>query len=521
MKKHRVDLKKTGQFSSFFLDYIEGKDALRPFYTHLPAIESFQEAISAKQFSIEKRNQLVEVLQHQYEGLPMQESVQQNITALREETTFTVTTGHQLNLFTGPLYFIYKLISVINLAKKLQAQYPDRRFVPVYWMATEDHDFAEINYFKLDGLTHRWETDQKGAVGDFTLDASFQVFLKNLTFAPALFKDAYSSSSATLSQAVRRYVNELFGAHGLVVVDGHDAGLKRQFVDVMRSDLFDHRPFQAATAGTQSLAEQGYAGQVFPREINLFYLDKGLRERIVQEGEDFVVLNTPLKFSKAAISKLLEEHPERFSPNVILRPLYQEQILPNLAYIGGPAEVVYWLQLKGVFDAFQTPFPVLLPRNFALVLDGSTSKKRAQLGWDIEALFQNFDTWKKAYVQASSAHDFSLAEAKETMKALFDGLASQAAGTDAGLQQAFAAGKVRSEKILSQMGTKLRKAEERKLQVDLDRAKALFAQVAPGGSPQERVVNFMQFYLGRPDFLEELTAYFDPFDFSMLVLELE
>lgn len=520
MKKHRVDLKKTGQFSPFFLDYIEGKDALRPFYTHVPAIESFQEALSAKKFSLEKRNCLVEVLENQYEGLVLHEAVQQNFTALREETTFTVTTGHQLNLFTGPLYFIYKLISVINLAKKLQAQYPAYRFVPVYWMATEDHDFPEINYFKLDGITHRWETDQKGAVGDFALDASFQTFLKSLPFAPALFKEAYASS-ATLSQAVRHYVNELFGTHGLVVVDGHDARLKREFVDVMRSDLFDHRPYQAATAGTQALADQGYAGQVFPREINLFYLDKGLRERIVQEGDDFVVLNTPFRFSKAAISKLLEEHPERFSPNVILRPLYQEQILPNLAYIGGPAEVVYWLQLKGVFDAFKTPFPVLLPRNFALVLDGAASKKRAQLGWEVEALFQNFDAWKKAFVQASSAHDFSLSAAKEAMNTLFDGLASQAIGTDAGLQQAFAAGKVRSEKILSQMGTKLRKAEERKLQVDLDRAQALFRYVAPGGSPQERVVNFMQFYLGQPDFLAELMGCFDPLDFSMMVLEQE
>ena len=520
MKKHRVDLKKTGQFSSFFLDYIEGKDALRPFYTHLPAIESFQEAIAAKQFPVEKRNQLVEVLQNQYRGLVLQESVEQQFIALREETTFTVTTGHQLNLFTGPLYFIYKLISVINLAKKLQAQYPTYRFVPVYWMATEDHDFAEINYFKLDGVTHRWETDQKGAVGDFALDASFQTFLKSLPFAPPLFKDAYASS-ATLSEAVRRYVNELFGEHGLVVVDGHDAALKQEFVEVMRSDLFDHRPYQAATVGTQALAAQGYVGQVFPREINLFYLDKGLRERIVQEGEDFVVLNTPLRFSKAQITKLLEEQPERFSPNVILRPLYQEQILPNLAYIGGPAEVVYWLQLKGIFETFQTPFPVLMPRNFALVLDGSATKKRLQLGWNTSDLFQDFADWKKAFVQASSTHDFSLAEAKEAMRSLFDGLANQSAGTDAGLQQAFAAGKVRSEKILSQMGTKLRKAEERKLQVELDRAKALFAQVAPGGSPQERVVNFMQFYLGRPNFLEELMGCFDPFDFSMLVLELE
>ena len=520
MKKHRVDLKKTGQFSPFFLDYLAGKEELRPFYAHLPTIEHVQEAMAAKHFSVEKRNRLVEVLTDQYEGLVLNDAAQQQLVSLRGEKTFTVTTGHQLNLFTGPLYFIYKLISVINLAKKLQAQYPDCRFVPVYWMATEDHDFEEINYFKLDGITHRWQTDQKGAVGDLELDASFQTFLKSVPFAPPVFKEAYAQS-ATLSQAVRRYVNELFGAQGLLVVDGHDARLKRDFVEVMRADLFEHSPYHAATATTRALEERGYSGQVFPREINLFYLEKGLRERIVQEGDDFVVLNTPLKFSKTQINALLEQHPERFSPNVILRPLYQEQILPNLAYLGGPAEVVYWLQLKGVFETFRTPFPMLLPRNFALVLDGKASKKRTQLGWNTADLFQPVEDWKKAFVQASSAHDFSLSAAKETMGSLFDGLVSQVAGSDAGLRQAFAAGQVRSDKILSQLGAKLRKAEERKLQVELDRGKALFAYVAPGGSPQERVVNFMQFYLGHPDFLEELMGCFDPFDFSMLVLELE
>jgi hypothetical protein len=144
-----------------------------------------------------------------------------------------------------------------------------------------------------------------------------------------------------------------------------------------------------------------------------------------------------------------------------------------------------------------------------------------QLGWEVADLFQQFEPWKKEFVQASSTHDFSLSADKEAMGALFDGLASQVAGSDAGLQQAIEAGKVRGEKILSQLGAKLRKAEERKLQVELDRAKALFSYVAPGGSPQERVVNFMQFYLGRPDFLDALIDCFDPFDFSMMVLELE
>jgi len=520
MKKHCVDLKKTGQFSTFFLDYLEGKESLRSFYSHLPNLESFGDAIQAKQFSAEKRQILVEVLESQYAGLPIVPAVEQHIHALRREKTFTVTTGHQLNLFTGPLYFIYKLISVINLAQRLQERYPDCHFVPVYWMASEDHDAAEINYFKLDGTTYRWETSQSGAVGDFELDASFQTFLKGLGFAPPVFQEAYSKS-ATLAEAVRNYVHTLFGEKGLVVLDANDARLKREFVEVLAADLLEHKPYAAAQASSQTLAQLGYASQIYPRPINLFYLDKGIRERIEQDGDEYVVLNTNLRFTATALQDLLQEHPERFSPNVVLRPVYQEWILPNLGYIGGPAEVVYWLQLKGVFDLFSLPFPVLLPRNFAVLLSSPMQKKIAQLEWSPEQLFQKFADWKKAFVQASSDFDFSLTGAKDQVSQVFKNLADQSSTLDAGLPKAFAAGEVRSLKILEQLGAKLRKAEERRLEVELNRAQTVFEFLAPGGSPQERVVNFMQFYLDHPTLLEELMTCFDPLDFSMQVLSLE
>lgn len=520
MKKHCVDLRKTGQFSTFFLDYLEGKESLRPFYSHLPNLESFGEAIQSKQFSAEKRQILVEVLESQYAGFPISPAVEQHLHALKGEKTFTVTTGHQLNLFTGPLYFIYKLISTINLAKRLQERYPDYRFVPVYWMASEDHDAAEINYFKLDGTTYRWETSQSGAVGDFELDASFQTFLKGLGFAPPVFQEAYSKS-ATLAEAVRTYVNALFGEKGLVILDANDARLKREFVEVMEADLLEHSPYAAAQASSQALEQLGYTSQIYPRPINLFYLDKGIRERIEKDGNEYVVLNTNLRFTASALQDLLQEHPERFSPNVVLRPVYQEWILPNLGYLGGPAEVVYWLQLKGVFDLFSLPFPVLLPRNFAVLLSASIQRKIAQLEWSPEQLFQKFADWKKAFVQATSDFDFSLSGAKDQVSQVFKNLADQSSSLDAGLPKAFAAGEVRSLKILEQLGAKLRKAEERRLEVELNRAQTVFEFLAPGGSPQERVVNFMQFYLEHPTLLEELMACFDPLDFSMQVLSLE
>ncbi len=518
MKKHCIELDQTGQFSTFFLDYIRGKEELRPFYTHIPALASFQSAIDRKNFPQSRRDTLVASLLNQYHGIELADAVSSNIASLTDPKTFTVTTGHQLNLFTGPLYFIYKIVSTINLAKKLKEAYPDFHFVPVYWMASEDHDFDEINYFKLDGKKYQWKSSQTGAVGNFQLDASFKEFLGTVSFASDVFKNAYKDSK-TLAEAVRKYVNALFGEEGLVVVDGYPAELKSEFSEVIKSDLFDHRPFQSATSAAEKLESLGYKSQIFPREINFFYLEDGIRERIEQTSDGFQVLNTEIYFTAQETEELIEKHPERFSPNVVLRPLYQEMILPNLAYLGGPAEVVYWLQLGEIFDYFEVPFPVLLPRNFALILDKTTIRKRQQLQWLPADLFRDYNEWKREFIKSKSNLDINLEKERKELSELFDKKGEEAASLEKSLVNAFAAGKVRALKILDQMSTKLRKAEERNLKVELDRAKAVQNFVEPGGSPQERVVNMMQFYLQDEKLIQKLLDCFDPLDFRMMVLE--
>lgn len=520
MKKHCVELHQTGQFSQFFLDYIRGNKELVPFYAHSPKLESFKQAIDQKIFSEGNRKVLVEALQGQYANQEVSDAVSSNIASLASNQTFTVTTGHQLNLFTGPLYFIYKIVSTINLAKKLAQTYPDCTFVPVYWMATEDHDFDEINYFKLDGEKYQWNSDQTGAVGDFELDKSFKEFLQSVSFAPKVFLEAYSSSK-TLAEAVRKYVNSLFGEEGLVIVDGDNAKFKSEFREVILSDLFEHIPFQKANEATSALEELGYSSQIFPREVNFFYLDKGVRERIEKMESGFGVVNTELRFTDEEMKVMVEKHPERFSPNVVLRPLYQEVILPNLAYLGGPAEVVYWLQLKGVFDHFNLPFPIILPRNFALLINEKVKRKMSQLNWGVEDLFVDVDHWKKTFVKTEASMDIELAKQKEIISTLFDAKGKEAAHLERSLGNAFEAGKVRSLKIIDQMASKLRKAEERRLHTQIERACSVQELVKPGGSPQERVVNMMQFYLSDSDLISELLDCFDPLDFRMMVLENE
>ncbi|QDH78833.1 bacillithiol biosynthesis cysteine-adding enzyme BshC [Echinicola soli] len=518
MLKSTVEPECTGQFSPLFIDYIRQQEKLAPFYNAFPKLENFGSVIQNRQFDSSKRAVLAKALKEQYEGVEISEKVAENVAALENGKTFTVTTGHQLNLFTGPLYFIYKIVSTINLARQLGEAYPGYRFVPVYWMASEDHDFEEINYFHYDGKQYSWKTAQRGAVGDFELDKSMEELLKEVNFVPEFFKEAYRKNT-TLAEAVRQYVNYLFGDKGLVIVDGHDRKLKELFAPVIKKELVSGKANDLVNAQTQKLKDLGYKSQIFPREINFFYLDKGVRSRIVKSEAGFEVLDTEKVFAAEELLKLVDDDPTKLSPNVVLRPLYQEYILPNIAYLGGPAEVAYWLQLKGVFDHYQVDYPMVMPRNFALIKTVKAQRKAAALELSTEQLFASFDDLKKAYVKSHAHADLDLVEEKKALAAVFEQLGGDAAAIDPTLEPAAEAAKVRALKVLEHFGKKLRQGEERKMDVALRRIKEVKEILFPGGTPQERKCNFMEFYLADEQFIERLYSLFDPLDYQYIILE--
>ncbi len=354
------------------------------------------------------------------------------IEKLQESNTYTVTTGHQLNIFTGPLYFIYKIVSTINLAKQLKSQYPDQNFVPIYWMASEDHDFEEISHFLLFGKKYQWETSQTGAVGRMN-PQELSAILEEMPEKPAIFEKAYLGQK-TLAAAVRQYVHDLFGAEGLVVIDADDSRLKKIFAPIIKDDLIANKANELVESTTQSLADLGYKSQIFPREINFFYLKDHFRERIVKEGNHFEVLNQGIQFTEEELLAELEQYPERFSPNVVMRPLYQESILPNIAYLGGPAEVAYWMQLKGVFAHYQVAFPVLMPRNFALIINKTSAKKMQKLELTTTQIFQEFHELKHAYVTANADSSLDLGPQRDAIEKVFESLKSKAHQIDPTLE---------------------------------------------------------------------------------------
>ncbi|MBD2754709.1 bacillithiol biosynthesis cysteine-adding enzyme BshC [Spirosoma validum] len=505
-----LPLASTGQFSSLFLDYITKKDKLKSFYSRFPELPAFQEQINDKSFDESKRQILVDTLERQYQQI----TNKPDFSVLLQANTFTVTTGHQLNIFTGPLYIVYKLITTINLARRLKEAYPDYNFVPVYWMATEDHDFAEINHFSLLGRNYAWQTEQRGAVGRMNPQELKSLF-SQIPEKLSLFEEAYLKRN-TLADAARHYVNELFGAEGLICLDADDTALKRVFAPIMHDELIYQKSGELVQKKTEQLESLGYKTVIAPRDINLFYLDDQLRERIERTADGtYRVLHTKLKFSESEITALLEEHPEQFSPNVVLRPLYQETILPNLAYVGGPSEVPYWLQLKDVFDHFQTTFPILMPRNFAMYVPSVAAKRICKLGLTPEDLFQDTLVLKREYVEHHARHTLKFDNENKTVHKALDAILHKAQMVDPTLEKAVLAETKRFANAVARLEKKMRRAEERNQETGVRQLLAVKNELFPNGALQERSENFLTFYLNDRTFLEKMLAVFNPFDYRM------
>ena len=518
MPSQQLPLNEVGAFPKLFLDYISKDQNLAKFYNQYPDIQGFKQIIEERKFTDTKRKTLVNVLQNQYQNVENKPS----LAILSEQNTFTVTTGHQLNIFTGPLYVIYKIVTVINLAKKLKAEFPAYNFVPVYWMASEDHDFAEIASFNLFGKNYQWETEQKGAVGRMN-PAELQAIFEQMPEKPVLFEEAYLKN-ATLADAVRQYMHQLFGSQDLVCLDADDASLKGIFSEIIKDDLLNNTANRIVTETSNELNAMGYHTQITPREINFFYLQNGLRERIVSDNSEsaaqFNVLNSELSFSEEKITQLVDNQADSFSPNVVLRPLYQETILPNLAYIGGPSEVPYWLQLKGIFDYYSEQFPLLMPRNFALVVNQANKKKIDKLGISVEELFADEVTLRKTFVEQNSENSLSLAFEIDDVSEIFERILKKSLLIDQTMRGAVEAEKSKIIGSLENLEKRIKKAEERNQETSVTQLLALKQKLFPEGGLQERKENFLNFYLNDNLFITKLLAEFDPLDYRFNIVEI-
>ena len=530
LKKNVVDLKATALLSELITDFISSNENLKDFYQYESNIKEFRSAIAnRKQFPF-YRPQLVDALMQQnHLFLDEFKLIKSNIDLLLEENTYTVTTGHQVCIFTGPLYFIYKIISTINLADALKKEYPEYNFIPVYWLSGEDHDFAEINHIHLYNRKLEWKQDAKGPAGKLPTDSMAEVFseLKEIIGSGELanelyklFEEAYLFNS-NLADATRFLVNKLFGRYGLIVLSGDDKSLKRLYVPILKDELENQRSESLVNETSAALQKLGYKPQVHPRNINLFYIEEGIRERIVKSVDNrFEVINTNMSFDYNVMMQLVETNPEKFSPNVVLRPLYQDYILPNLAYVGGPGELSYWLQYKTMFAAHHVHYPVLVLRSSVLLMDAKSMRKLKTLNLDIADLFKSMDELSALYISKLEADRFDFEEEKNTLEQLFANLKIKIAAIDKTLEGTVAAEYQKILNSLELLHKKTTAAVKRKNDTALGQMKNLKDKVFPDSVFQERYLNFIPFYLQYGStFINMLKMNLTPFENKLVLLE--
>jgi bacillithiol biosynthesis cysteine-adding enzyme BshC len=508
----RLPYRYTGYFSRIIADYLDNAAALKPFYAHAVSPEGLRQSLLARQSMRVDRAALVTALEEQYAGMPAAALVQNNIQQLSRETTFTVCTAHQPALFTGHLYFIYKILHTIRLADLLAAEYPDYRFVPVFYMGSEDADLEELNNVYLGGDKLVWDTKQTGAVGRMTTKGLEKLLFRiegQLSVEPfgpelvALLKDAYGNSP-DIQTATFRLIHHLFAEYGLVVLIPDRASLKRLLIPVFEDDLFRQKPAAIVNASIERLPGH-YKVQANPRDINLFYLKDDLRGRIERDGDHFIVHSSSLKFTEQQMREELHQYPERFSPNVILRGLFQETILPNIAFIGGGGETAYWLELKELFDHYGVPFPMLILRNSFLLVEKQWEEKIQRAGLDIAGLFRPAEDLVNELVKRESEHSLTLEREITEANRYYEALKALARPVDPSLEQHVEALQARAVDPIRTLEKKLLKAEKRKF-TDLQRQiHTVKAALFPTEGLQERIENFMPWYAAQgPQFIRDL-----------------
>ena len=470
-------------------------------------------------FSDEQRKTLVEVLQRQMAGENLSEKQQQNISALLYKDTFTITTGHQLNLFTGPTFFIYKILQTIKTAEFL-SQNSEKKFIPVFWMATEDHDFEEINYFKTPQNVYQIKGNAGGAVGRIVIEdnsfiAEFENEFKDDVFGTQLIllmKKAYQKGN-TLAQATRILVQELFSEYGLLIIDGDDAALKAEMAEIFAEELQNEVTFHFSKSNIDFLSQKYGKVQVNPREINLFYLSE-TRDRILKKEEAFEIADKGITLNDQQLS----EDWTKISPNALMRPVFQEKVLPNIAYIGGNAEIMYWLELPKVFERFKVDFPLLIPRNSMLFLPTKTFGKIEKSDLQLESFFGDFQAKLNEKLVETSPLLETLNDQETLLKEQFELLKDQSSLTDKTFRNLVEAEETRQLKSFARMKKRLLRAEKIKQADRLEFLQKLYLEIHPSGNWQERVLNFSSFFAENgPSWIKNCYQQMDV-DKSMLIL---
>jgi bacillithiol synthase len=501
---------------NLFLDYLNEFNKVKSFYKYnfRDRQEYPQVFKSVSEFPRTYREDVANIISSQYSGKKTSPKTAKNISLLKNKKTLAVVTGQQLGILGGPMYTFYKIITAVKLSKHLSERYDDYEFVPIFWLEADDHDFDEISYIKLINDNNELvniqyndnslEDVNRGSIGFQKLLNTINIFfeevdknIRKTDFTREIMESlkSFYSEGKTFKQAFSDLLFSLFDQHGLIIFDPQDKDIKRLLVPVFQKEISGFREHTAKLVNVSATLEELYHAQVKVRPINLFLNYEEGRFLIEPVENEFRLRGKRKKYSFEELNSLIGTEPEKFSPNVLFRPICQDYILPTAFYVGGPSEIAYFAQVMPLYPIFNIPSPIIYPRSSATLVEKNISSAIEKFDLNLQDIFTDPESLKANIVSKMSEGSLENIFSKSTheMELIFDKLQEKLFDIDKTMSETGNKYKQNSLNTLNQLKSKALEAQKKKYETTLRQIDKITVNLYPDKNLQEREINFLFF----------------------------
>lgn len=504
-------------FQNLSLDYLYEFENVKRFFRHnFRDTDSYPEIIDQCSASENRadRTKVVQLIRDSYRGFQISKQTESNLNSLTSNKTIAVVTGQQLTIFGGPMYTFYKIITTVKLCRHLKEKFEDYNFVPVFWLEGDDHDYneiASINIFDLQNNLKKIQfgeekepDDNRGSVGEIKLGDQITSTINDLdeslresefkSSVMDLIKNCYTPEDS-LKSSFRKMLFEIFDEYGLIIFDPQTDGIKSLLKPIFSKEIDEFRTHTDQILTRSAELEDAYHAQVKIKPINLFINEEGGRYLIEPVEDEFRLKGKRIRYTKEQLLSLIENTPERFSPNVLLRPICQDYLLPTAFYVAGPSEISYFGQVMPYYDIYDIPAPVVYPRASATILENPVASVLEKYDLNFVDSFldeKDLNTKVLSEVADTDVEELFRSVDGEIEKIMLE-LKDKITDIDKTLEDTTNKTYQRINQSLTTLKDKTTKAQERQHDMVIRQLAKLRINVYPGESLQERKINFVHF----------------------------
>ncbi len=511
-----LNYKEIEGYPKIFLDYVHDFEKVAQFYKYNfrnkdEYLTHFKK--SAESFSSREIN-LSEIISSQYSGFNTSEKTKNNLDKLRTNKTLTVVTGQQLGILGGPLYTIYKTLTTIKLCEYLSGRYSDFNFVPVFWLEGDDNDFNEVSSIGLLNLDNDFKVidygekisndDDKISVGKLEITEDINSFfeetektLRQTEFTKDILGELknYYKPGNSFKGAFKQVLFSLFDKYGLLIFDPQDDSVKTELKKIFKKEISDFRMHTEQVIKVSATLEELYHAQIKVKPVNLFYSDENGRYLIEPTDEGFRLKGKRVKFTLDELLNMIDEQPQKFSPNVLLRPICQDYILPTAFYVGGPSEIAYFAQILPMYNLFEIEEPIIYPRSSATLIEKGILKSLDKFNLELkDAFVEKVQLEDKIIASVSDENtDELFKKVKDDFEIAFDKLKENLFQLDKTLGDASSKSQQKIFRYLEELKNKADNAVKRKNESSVRQINKISSALFPNSNLQERELNLLYF----------------------------